>query len=81
MYRNDIAVAQGQVLRTLRKQQKKTLRQVSSLSTISLGHLSEVERGAKEVSAPMLDSWLNALSIKPSNLFYLTAVELRNNNQ
>ncbi len=38
----------GDVLRDARRQQGRTLREVSSVARVSLGYLSEVERGQKE---------------------------------
>ena len=40
----------GDVLRSLRTLQERTLREVSSQAQVSLGYLSEVERGQKEAS-------------------------------
>jgi hypothetical protein len=41
----------GDVLRRLRVRQGRTLREVSTLARVSLGYLSEVERGQKEASS------------------------------
>ena len=40
----------GEVLRGVRQHQGRTLREVSSQARVSLGYLSEVERGQKEAS-------------------------------
>lgn len=48
-------VALGQVLRDERQAQGLTLRDVSGRARIALGYLSEVERGAKELSSELLD--------------------------
>ncbi|MFT0761702.1 helix-turn-helix transcriptional regulator [Scrofimicrobium sp. R131] len=51
----------GEVLRSLRQAQGRTLREVSSSAQVSLGYLSEVERGQKEASSELLDAICNAL--------------------
>ncbi len=44
----------GEVLRDLRMEQGRTLREISRASSVSLGYLSEIERGAKEASSELL---------------------------
>ncbi|MEJ5915459.1 helix-turn-helix domain-containing protein [Pseudokineococcus sp. 1T1Z-3] len=51
----------GDVLRDLRQKQGRTLREVSSTARVSLGYLSEVERGQKEASSELLSSICGAL--------------------
>jgi|SanBayMetagenome_1026888.scaffolds.fasta_scaffold34835_1 transcriptional regulator with XRE-family HTH domain len=46
--------ALGNVIRDTRLEKNLTLRQVSSKGVISLGHLSDVERGRKEASSELL---------------------------
>lgn len=53
----------GGVLRAARTEQHKTLREVSKTANVSLGYLSEIERGAKEVSSEMLASICQALNV------------------
>ena len=53
----------GDVLRTVRQHQGRTLREVSSAARVSLGYLSEVERGQKEASSELLASICTALNI------------------
>jgi hypothetical protein len=53
--------ALGEVLHDLRKEKKLTLRATSALSTISMGYLSEVERGRKEISSELLDDLARVL--------------------
>ncbi|MDC4233050.1 helix-turn-helix domain-containing protein [Actinomyces sp. B33] len=53
----------GDVLRGLRQRQGRTLREVSSLAQVSLGYLSEVERGQKEASSELLESICSALGV------------------
>src|SRR5262245_48383508 len=51
----------GDALRRLRLRQGRTLREVSSAARVSLGYLSEVERGQKEASSELLASICGAL--------------------
>lgn len=51
----------GDVLRDARRHQGKTLRQVSADARVSLGYLSEIERGQKEASSELLSSITEAL--------------------
>ncbi|MGY1836332.1 helix-turn-helix domain-containing protein [Blastococcus sp. SYSU DS0510] len=44
----------GRVLRRVRHEQGKTLREVADAAGVSVGHLSEVERGRKEPSSEVL---------------------------
>ena len=47
----------GEVLRDVRQRQGRTLREVSQRARVSLGYLSEVERGQKEASSELL-AWI-----------------------
>jgi transcriptional regulator with XRE-family HTH domain len=51
----------GDALRRLRLRQGRTLREVSAAARVSLGYLSEVERGQKEASSELLGSICSAL--------------------
>lgn len=53
----------GAVLRSMRTEQHKTLRAVSVGANVSLGYLSEIERGCKEISSEMLASVCDALEV------------------
>jgi transcriptional regulator with XRE-family HTH domain len=53
----------GDVLRGARQSQGRTLREVSSAARVSLGYLSEVERGQKEASSELLWSICDALDV------------------
>jgi hypothetical protein len=55
--------ALGHVLRDLRTSDHKTLREVSEKAGVSLGYLSEVERGQKEASSELLSSIADALGL------------------
>lgn len=56
----------GDVLRGARQRQGRTLREVSSAARVSLGYLSEVERGQKEASSELLSSICEALKMPMS---------------
>ena len=58
----------GDVLRDARRRQGRTLREVSSLARVSLGYLSEVERGQKEASSELLASICGALEVPLSSM-------------
>ncbi|WP_296664512.1 helix-turn-helix transcriptional regulator [Demequina sp.] len=62
--RNEI----GDVLRDARLTQGKTLRDISSGARVSLGYLSEVERGQKEASSELLASICDALEMPMSTI-------------
>lgn len=51
----------GDVLRARRQAQHRTLRDVSTAANVSLGYLSEIERGHKEASSELLASICEAL--------------------
>jgi transcriptional regulator with XRE-family HTH domain len=51
----------GEVLRDVRLQKGRTLRQVAGRASVALGYLSEVERGQKEASSEILASVADAL--------------------
>jgi transcriptional regulator with XRE-family HTH domain len=53
----------GDVLRRHRQRQGRTLRDVAASARISLGYLSEIERGRKEASSELLASLCEALDI------------------
>jgi transcriptional regulator with XRE-family HTH domain len=58
----------GDVLRQARITQGRTLRQVSDAARVSLGYLSEVERGRKEASSELLSAICDALDVPLSQL-------------
>jgi transcriptional regulator with XRE-family HTH domain len=58
--------ALGKVLRELRLEQQKTLRQISERGFISLGYLSEIENGQKELSSEPLNKLAVALNTTAS---------------
>jgi transcriptional regulator with XRE-family HTH domain len=58
----------GDVLRRQRQRQGRTLREVSSSARVSLGYLSEVERGQKEASSELLSAICDALDVPMSEV-------------
>jgi XRE family transcriptional regulator, stress-response regulator len=58
----------GDVLREARTNQRRTLREVSNAARVSLGYLSEVERGRKEASSELLNAICDALDVSLSQL-------------
>lgn len=58
----------GDVLREARTSQGRTLREVSDSARVSLGYLSEVERGRKEPSSELLNSICDALQVPLSHV-------------
>ena len=53
----------GEVLREVRMRQGRTLRQVSQQAQVSLGYISEIERGQKEPSSELLAAICTALDV------------------
>ena len=58
----------GDALRRMRLRQGRTLREVSASARVSLGYLSEVERGQKEASSELLAAICSALGIPLSQV-------------
>ena len=72
----------GDVLRRHRLRQSRTLRDVSAAAQVSLGYLSEVERGRKEASSELLAAICEALDVSLADVLRevsadLTALEQR----
>lgn len=68
--------AVGQTLRDARTLQSRTLRDVAREARVSLGYLSEVERGQKEASSELLNSICDALGLTLSSVMTGVADEL-----
>lgn len=58
----------GDTLRRTRADQGRTLREVSDTARVSLGYLSEVERGRKEASSELLAAICGALEVPMSEV-------------
>lgn len=69
-------VALGDTLRELRHEQCLTLRKVASKSTISLGYLSEVERGTKEISSELLIGLANTFGMSVGELISIVGTKM-----
>jgi transcriptional regulator with XRE-family HTH domain len=67
----------GDRLRHARTTQHRTLREVSRAARVSLGYLSEVERGRKEASSELLASICHALDLPLSDLLHNVAADVR----
>ncbi|BBZ61257.1 transcriptional regulator ClgR [Mycolicibacterium monacense] len=66
----------GDVLRRARTSQGRTLREVSDTARVSLGYLSEVERGRKEASSELLSAICGALDVPLSQVLSDAGEEL-----
>ena len=58
----------GDVLRDQRMRRGMTLREVSAGARVSLGYISEIERGQKEASSELLYSLCSALDVPLSDV-------------
>ncbi|MCA1674130.1 MAG: helix-turn-helix domain-containing protein [Actinobacteria bacterium] len=66
----------GERLRLTRRTQSRTLRDVSRAARVSLGYLSEVERGRKEASSELLAAICDALDLPLEELVRRVAGDL-----
>lgn len=66
----------GDVLRRTRTSQGRTLREVSNSARVSLGYLSEVERGRKEASSELLSAICTALDVPLSRVLVDAGAEM-----
>jgi transcriptional regulator with XRE-family HTH domain len=58
----------GEVLRGARMQRGMTLRELSAEARVSLGYISEIERGQKEASSELLASLCSAMDLPLSDV-------------
>ncbi len=58
----------GDELRRRRQDQGRTLRDISGAASVSLGYLSEVERGQKEASSELIAAICGALEVSLSDV-------------
>jgi transcriptional regulator with XRE-family HTH domain len=71
--------AMGDALKEQRDRKHRTMRQVviqAGKGSLSIGYLSEIERGKKEVSSELLDALLKGLDYELSQLLRDTADKL-----
>ncbi len=66
----------GDVLRRHRLRQSRTLRDVSAAAQVSLGYLSEVERGRKEASSELLAAICAALDVSLADVLREVSADL-----
>src|SRR5687768_5694302 len=66
----------GNTLRGHRLRQRRTLREVAGSARVSLGYLSEVERGQKEASSELLAAICQALGLRLADLLREVSDEL-----
>ena len=71
-----LRTAVGQTLRAARAEQSRTLRDVARDARVSLGYLSEVERGQKEASSELLNAICEALGLTLSSVISGVAHDL-----
>ena len=71
----------GDVLRQARLSQGRTLREVSDDARVSLGYLSEVERGRKEASSELLGAICGALEVPLSRVLSDAGVTMERHEQ
>jgi transcriptional regulator with XRE-family HTH domain len=63
----------GEVLREIRQGQGRTLRDVATSASVSLGYLSELERGTKEASSELLAAVCGGLGLTLSEVLGLVS--------
>ena len=63
----------GESLRELRTTSSLTLREVSGRAQVSLGYLSEIERGQKEASSELLNAICGALDVPLADVLRLVS--------
>ena len=71
----------GNTLRGHRLRQRRTLRDVSGAARVSLGYLSEVERGQKEASSELLAAICAALDVPLSVILNLVSEKMARHEQ
>ncbi len=64
-----VRTALGSVLRTRREAVRRTLSEIAAEAGLSPAHLSEVERGRKEVSIERLIAVAHALGARPGEIY------------
>jgi transcriptional regulator with XRE-family HTH domain len=67
----------GNTIRTERERQGSTLRGLSDTVYISMGYLSEIERGKKEPSLAILDKLCTTLGLDLGDVLYQSIREVK----
>lgn len=71
----------GESLREIRMSEGRTLREVSSAARVSLGYLSEVERGQKEASSELVQAICDALDVSLAKVLLMVSEKLRSDER
>ena len=71
----------GSALRSARISQGRTLRDVARSARVSLGYLSEVERGQKEASSELLNAICSALDISLGEVLLTVTAQVRTHEE
>jgi len=77
----NLATALGDTIRSARMEKGMTLRDLSVKSYISLGYLSEVERGTKDVSSSLLDCVALGLDIPLYKIVEEASLKMRDSEE
>jgi transcriptional regulator with XRE-family HTH domain len=76
----DLNTAVGHTLRRIREKDEVTLRTVSTRASVALSHLSDIERGTKCPSLPIIETiWTVGLNRDVSNLMKEIYITLKEN--
>lgn len=59
------------ILQEVRKEKKTSIRQLSKLSGVSCGHISEIETGKKMPTLDVLVRIAQALEVRPAELYII----------
>jgi transcriptional regulator with XRE-family HTH domain len=68
----------GDELRRRRQDQGRTLRDISGAASVSLGYLSEIERGQKEASSELIAAICGALDVSLSDILSSVSTSVAN---
>ncbi|NQW32779.1 MAG: helix-turn-helix transcriptional regulator [Actinomycetales bacterium] len=68
----------GDELRRRRQDQGRTLRDISGAASVSLGYLSEIERGQKEASSELIAAICGALDVSLSDILASVSTQVAN---
>ena len=66
----------GDELRRRRQDQGRTLRDISGAASVSLGYLSEIERGQKEASSELIAAICGALDVSLSDILAAVSTQV-----
>ena len=69
-------VAMGSVLRDIRMEKNMTLRQLSNKSFVSIAHISDAERGQKNVSADLIEALAFGLDVPSYHIIQVAGMRM-----